>query len=688
MKRPAPDKQKAANLSLTQRLVFLLVVLALLTTLSAGLPAYGLVRTQLERQTRSQVEATRQAAHSLYLAEQQRVENLARLFAQRPTLTRLLATESLPELENYLGEFRSQSQIDILMVCRPDGTVLSSQPRHAQCPTPSQTGFVVLDDLPALLALAPIPDANGVIGFAVAGRWLHGPFLAHMAADAGAELNLRLPDGALLANSQASSQAVAGAERHYYTATIPLTAASGQPALSVEVALPVDELLATERRALTILVGSTSAVALLGILVGVFYIRRLAAPLHGLTEAAERIAEGDFLAAVPRPASPPEVATLAAALERSQGAMLQALAERSQARDWLSTVLESIAEGVVTFDDAGAIMFFSRGAEALTGWSRAEALGQPIEMVFPLAGDEPGRFRDRFRDCVPISGDSLQIEVLTRRGKSTVVAVTAARLTPPGAVVPQTALVLRDVSEEQARRHLRSYFLATVSHEFRTPLSTLNASIELLMNEAETMTGAEMRELLKPTYLGLRSLQTLIDNLLESSSIEAGQFSIHPQPVEINQVLTDALYVVQPMLDRRQQLLVLTEPTHLPVLYADPTRLVQVFVNLISNASKYSPSGQTIELHIEPDEEKVRISISDRGPGIPPDERANLFRRFVRLSAGESQSSSSTQYGIGLGLYVVKKIVEAHAGRVGVDERPGGGSIFWFELPLTTHSND
>lgn len=678
----SPNQQKAANLPLTQRLAFLLVVLVLLTTLSAGLPAYWLVRTQLERQTRSQVEAARQATHSLYVAEQQRVENLARLFAQRPTLARLLATGSLPELENYLGEFRSQSQIDILMVCGPDGTVLSSQPRRAQCLAPSQIGFVVLDGFPALLAPAPIPDAHDRGSFAVAGRWLHGPFLAHLAADAGAELNLRLPDGALVA----SSQTVANPNRHYYTAAVPLAVANSQSVLNVEVALPVDDLLATERRALAILIGSTGVVAILGILFGVLYIRRLAAPLQELTQAAERIARGDFLTPVPRPAGPPEVATLAAALERSQGAMLQALEERSQARDWLSTVLESIVEGVVTFDDAGAILFFSRGAEALTGWSRGEALGQPIDAVFPLAGDEPGRFRDRFRDRIHTPGDSLQIEVLTRRGKSTVVAVTGARLTPPGAVMPQTALVLRDVTEEQARRHLRSYFLATVSHEFRTPLSTLNASIELLMNEAETMTGAELRQLLKPTYLGLRSLQALIDNLLESSSIEAGQFSIHPHSVEINQVLTDALYMVQPMLERRQQLLALTEPTHLPPLYADPTRLVQVFVNLISNASKYSPDGQTIDLRIEPDEEKVCISISDRGPGIPPDERANLFRRFVRLSAGESETSSSTQYGIGLGLYVVKKIVEAHAGRVGVDERPGGGSIFWFELPFATPS--
>jgi signal transduction histidine kinase len=106
-------------------------------------------------------------------------------------------------------------------------------------------------------------------------------------------------------------------------------------------------------------------------------------------------------------------------------------------------------------------------------------------------------------------------------------------------------------------------------------------------------------------------------------------------------------------------------------------RITQVFVNLLSNASKYSPVQKKIELRVEaPPGQGLRVSVADRGEGIPRAERENLFRRFVRLSA-----SDAPQYGIGLGLSVVKAIVEEHGGEVGVDERPGGGSTFWFRLP-------
>jgi signal transduction histidine kinase len=135
---------------------------------------------------------------------------------------------------------------------------------------------------------------------------------------------------------------------------------------------------------------------------------------------------------------------------------------------------------------------------------------------------------------------------------------------------------------------------------------------------------------------------------------------------------------MKPLIARRQQNLTLNEPPNIPLIYVDPTRITQVLVNLLSNASKYSPMETTIKLTLEIQEpDFLRVAIADRGPGISPVERSNLFRRFVRL--GDHQE---TQYGVGLGLSVVKTIVEEHSGKVGVDERPDGGSVFWFTLPL------
>jgi two-component system sensor histidine kinase KdpD len=110
--------------------------------------------------------------------------------------------------------------------------------------------------------------------------------------------------------------------------------------------------------------------------------------------------------------------------------------------------------------------------------------------------------------------------------------------------------------------------------------------------------------------------------------------------------------------------------------------LTQVCANLLTNASKYSPLGTTIELQVNQEHSRLRVVVADRGAGIPPAERQNLFQRFVRLD-----TQNHEQYGIGLGLYVVKTTVELHGGQVGVDERPGGGSLFWFTLPISAYEN-
>ena len=268
----------------------------------------------------------------------------------------------------------------------------------------------------------------------------------------------------------------------------------------------------------------------------------------------------------------------------------------------------------------------------------------------------------------------------TAKGEQITIAITRARQSEAG----QTTIVLHDITEETQRRSLQAYFLAHVSHEFRTPLAGMKVSIELLLENARQLSTAELSELLNSLYLSISSLQNLIDNLLESSKIEASHFSLRRQSVLLNHVLSDALRLVQPFLNRRHQTLTLDQPLTLPLLNADTTRLTQVLVNLLANASKYSPMHSPIDLLIETREDVLYLAVADRGQGIPPDQRENAFRQFVRLG-GET----SSEYSSGLGLAVVKAIIEGHGGQVGVDSRDGGGSIFWFTLPVKeTQANE
>ncbi len=235
---------------------------------------------------------------------------------------------------------------------------------------------------------------------------------------------------------------------------------------------------------------------------------------------------------------------------------------------------------------------------------------------------------------------------------------------------------MNDSADRKLMQHLHSYFLANISHEFRTPLASLIASIEILLDEAGYLSPDEMSEVLSSIQLSASGLQTLIDNLLESTTIEGGHFTIRRRCMEANRIVSEAVRVMQPLLDRRQHSLVLTEPLNLPEICADSARLTQVLINLLANASKYSPFGEIIDLDIDLRGDDLVIAIADRGPGIPADERANIFQRFVRLGLEDRE-----QFGAGLGLSVSKAIIEGHGGAIHVDERPGGGSVFWFTLP-------
>ncbi|MFN8530213.1 MAG: HAMP domain-containing sensor histidine kinase [Anaerolineae bacterium] len=224
-----------------------------------------------------------------------------------------------------------------------------------------------------------------------------------------------------------------------------------------------------------------------------------------------------------------------------------------------------------------------------------------------------------------------------------------------------------------------SEFLASITHEFRTPLSGMKATIELLQRDAHYLSPAELDELLGSLHLSVSSLQTLVDNLLETAKIDSGHFVLRRRTASFNAVLVEALHIMQPLIDRRDQTLTLSEPFSLPPLLLDPVRMVQVIVNLLSNASAYSPLGESIDLTVRLENAALWFDIADRGSGIEPEARDYLFQRFVRAN-----SDGQNDGGVGLGLSVVKAIIEGHGGQIRVESRPGSGSIFSFRLPIET----
>ena len=224
--------------------------------------------------------------------------------------------------------------------------------------------------------------------------------------------------------------------------------------------------------------------------------------------------------------------------------------------------------------------------------------------------------------------------------------------------------------------------MANITHEFRTPLAALEASSELLLDNLRNLSQTEIEDLLVSLNLGIINLQTLIDNLIEAASIEAGRFKVSPLPVPFDPILKEAQEIIQPLAEKYALRVVAPIEKEPVLVMADHRRTVQALVNLLSNAIKHSPENGTVKINYSIIGEKVRIEVTDEGSGVPFDQRSNLFRRFAHLDS----SNERARQGAGLGLSVVKAIVEAQQGEVGITDLPEGGTSFWFTVPLARES--
>lgn len=692
--------------SLRIQLLLSFIGLVLLTAAAIGVPALWLMRDQLERQAWAQVEQGGRAVQALYPAQQSELNNLALLTAQRPTLQQFLGQGQDGPFAAYLRTLQQGANLDLILICDPYNQVIVQVGQNfpvTTCLIDEAAGFYLVPGQSPpqvwLLAAQAIEQTGANLGRVIVGLRLSNEFAVQMQAQTGLE-HILLVGGRPIAASFADTLAALpqlgrqsspgrgsrltfelDGQPYYATRMeiadlLPLPGAPtpGESHLEAELALAVTNIVATEQSLARTLIASILIVAAVGSILGAFLARQISRPLARLTKAATRLSQGDLTTPVPTTLDIQEVASLAFALEAARLDLQLTLNDVRREKAWSNHLLESIVEGIITLDSYGRITFFSQGAERITGWSRDKVIGrQGDEVLRPTNTDQP------FSQLLPPQGRRANIVVSLPDGRQATLSVTGAKLSLEGQPV-QTAVVFRDVSEEEVMHRLVGHFLANIAHEFRTPLSALAASAELLLDQAPDLTPPELQELLTSLHLGVLGLQTLIDNLLESASIEAGRFHVSPGPSHLAQIIAEVSHTMQPLLAKRSQALLVEMPGALPLVQADSRRTTQVLINLLSNASKFSPDKTEIIVGVVTEEDWVRVSVADQGPGIPPEFRTDLFRLFMHDRG--SSDDRLVRGGTGLGLSVVKAVVEAQGGQVGVNNRPGGGAIFWFTLPM------
>jgi signal transduction histidine kinase len=231
------------------------------------------------------------------------------------------------------------------------------------------------------------------------------------------------------------------------------------------------------------------------------------------------------------------------------------------------------------------------------------------------------------------------------------------------------------VKRLQTLEALQASFVSVVSHELRTPLTCIKTSVDMLEDSSSAAPPEVREELLHTIGHHTARLETIVEDLLDATRLEAGQLTLSKQPTDVSLLVDRTIRAFAPLIENKKQTIRLDVPEPLGLVQLDRHRFDQILINLISNAHRFASKGGHIEVQLLADDDEVHLTVSDDGPGIPLDQQEQIFEKFYVVPDG------SQQRGVGLGLYITRQLVELHGGRIWVESQPGRGSAFHVTIP-------
>jgi PAS domain S-box-containing protein len=354
-------------------------------------------------------------------------------------------------------------------------------------------------------------------------------------------------------------------------------------------------------------------------------------------------------------------------------------------RSWLASIVESSDDAIVSKTLDGLITSWNPGAQQLFGYAPKEIIGEPITTIVPpeLHEEESG-ILERLRQGERI--DHFETTRITKDGRRIEVSLTVSPVRDEAGVIVGASKIARDITErKRAERMLREAdrrkdeFLATLAHELRNPLAPLRHAAELLRRDR----AEQPRSLMACDVIDrqLHQMTRLVEDLLDVSRIVAGRIELDLEPIEMGSLLRTIEGSLRPTFEAQRQQLSLTFPSAPLHVTGDRIRLVQVFSNILQNASKYTPASGIVAVNVQREQSQIVVRVRDDGIGIPPDKLDEVFELFAQVDPSQRRSLG----GLGIGLTVAKRLIDLHGGRIEARSAgEGHGSEFIVRLP--THA--
>lgn len=347
--------------------------------------------------------------------------------------------------------------------------------------------------------------------------------------------------------------------------------------------------------------------------------------------------------------------------------LAESLLKESEARTRL--IVESLPIGLAIINEDGNLDVINRRLEQMTGMKVSDLVGKPIQTLFKTEGTAAS-----YQDMFYAADRSMEMQMVRGDGSEFPVEVSLSEIFFRGE--RRFLLLIADVTERKELENLKRDFVAMVSHDLRTPLTTLHTNFDLLSRGIGGDLNEKGRKMIEVSEQETSRLLSLINNLLDVERLESGKMEMHKEVVEISAIVSRAVSSVGYLAEKSGIKMIWEfEPIE---TFADAGSLVQVMVNLLANAIKFSPSGSTITITATETDHFIEVRVADQGKGISEDALPTVFDRFKQVDV----SDRTEKGGSGLGLAICKALIEAHGGIIGVESRQGKGTTFWWRLPV------